>query len=83
MNSPSQFSLSGWLMMLADEFKLALRNISMLETEVIEWCELKLDCFTHRIEFYQFGLICCYNVHLWLLPFFQIVFNLYLVCVWS
>ena len=39
--------------MLADEFKLALRYMNILETEVImSRCELKLDCFTYG-SFYQ------------------------------
>ena len=46
-----QVQLPGWLMMSDDEFQLALRYTSILETEAINnRCELKLDCFTYRIE---------------------------------
>ena len=45
--------LPGWLMMPADEFKLALRHMSVLETEAIKIsCKLKLHCFTCGMSFY-------------------------------
>ena len=49
--------------MLADEFKLALRHMSILETEAIKnRYELKLDCFTYGIVFT--GLHCYFSCHL-------------------
>ena len=40
--------MPGWLIMLADEFKLALRHTTILETEGIK---TTLDCFTCWIEY--------------------------------
>ena len=62
MNSSSQFS--AWVaIMLADDFKLALRYTNILETEVIK-NKLKLDCFTCGIEY----LLVCLPIPL-LYPF--------------